>query len=190
VDVVLFVGPELLHELRVLEEGDERGGGLLERPEPGDDLGAALDHVLGDVVGVVEGLVDVHGIVDHVGAAEEADLGLQELGLRVELPLLEELQQREHQVPVQLRCHQRREVMLRHGWCSELSPSCLPEAARVRVPFGFEGGGGAGRKEARRGSGEGLGLGFGGFVVRLPIDVVPRLNGRPDEDSSFGPFFW
>jgi len=139
VDVVLFVGPELLHELRVLEEGDERGGGLLERPEPGDDLGAALDHVLGDVVGAVEGLVDVHGIVDHVGAAEEADLGLQELGLRVELPLLEELQQREHQVPVQLRCHQRREVMLRHGWCSELSPSCLPEAARVRVPFGFEG---------------------------------------------------
>jgi len=182
VDVVLFVGPELLHKLR--------GGGLLERPEPGDDLGAALDHVLGDVVGAVEGFVDVHGIVDHVGAAEEADLGLQELGLRVELPLLEELQQREHQVPVQLRCHQRREVVLRHGWCSELSPSCLPEAARVRVPFGFEGGGSAGRKEARRGSGEGLGLGFGGFVVRLPIDVVPRLNGRPDEDSSFGPFFW
>jgi len=140
VDVVLFVGPELLHELRVLEEGDERGGGLLERPEPGDDLGAALDHVLGDVVGAMEGLVDVHGIVDHVGAAEEADLGLQELGLRVELPLLEELQQREHQVPVQLRCHQRREVVLRHGcWCFELSPSCLPEAARVRVPFGFEG---------------------------------------------------
>ena len=93
-------------------------------------------------------------------------------------------------MPVKLRRHQRREVVLRHGcWCFELSPSCLPEAARVRVPFGFERGDGAGRKEARRGSGEGLGLGFGGFVVQLLIDVVPRLNGRPDEDSSFRPFF-
>jgi hypothetical protein len=87
---------------RVLEEGDERGCGLLERPEPGDDLGSALHHVLEHVVGVVEGLVDVHGIVDHVGAVEEADLGLQDLRLRVELPLLEELQQGEHQVAVQL----------------------------------------------------------------------------------------
>ena len=57
---------------------------------------------LRDVFGVVEGLVDVHGVVDHVGLVEELDLGLEDLLVGVELPLLEKLHQREHQVPVQV----------------------------------------------------------------------------------------
>jgi hypothetical protein len=40
VDIVLFVGPELLHELRVLEEGDE--------PVPGQDHGDHLPPELGE----------------------------------------------------------------------------------------------------------------------------------------------
>mgnify|MGYP003702951591 CR=1 FL=1 len=101
-------GPDLLVLVDVVD-------GLAARGEPGDDLGAALDHVLGDVVGAVARLVDVHGAVDHVGAPEEADLRLEELLLRVEVPLLQELQQREHQVAVQVPRHPRRQVVLRHG---------------------------------------------------------------------------
>jgi hypothetical protein len=125
VDIVLLVGPELLHELRVLEEGDDGGGGRVERLEPGEHLGAARDHVGGDVVGAVERLVDVHGVVDHVRAVEEADLRLEDLLVLVELPLLQELEQRKHQVAVQLRRHERREVVVPHG-----RP---PRQSRVRV---------------------------------------------------------
>uniref|UniRef100_A0A8R7QIQ5 Uncharacterized protein n=1 Tax=Triticum urartu TaxID=4572 RepID=A0A8R7QIQ5_TRIUA len=115
VEVVLLVGVELLHELRAGEEGDDGRDGLLEGPEPLDDLGAAGDHVGGDVVGAVERLVDVHGVVDHVGAAEEADLAPQDLLVGVHPALLEELQHREHQVGVHPRRHARRQVVLRHG---------------------------------------------------------------------------
>ena len=119
-DVVLLVGAEMV----VLEGGDDGGGGGGERPEPGDDLVAALDHVVGDGDddegrGVaVEQLVGVHGVIHHVGALEqEAQLGLEDLLDRVDPTRspLQELQQREHQVAVHVRRHPRRQVVLRHG---------------------------------------------------------------------------
>jgi hypothetical protein len=57
---------------------------------------------LGDIFSVVEGLVDVHGVVDHVGLVEELDLGLEDLLIGVKLPLLKELHQWEHKVPVKV----------------------------------------------------------------------------------------
>lgn len=115
VEVVLLVGVELLHELRAGEEGDDGRDRLLEGPEPLDDLGAAGDHVGGDFVGAVERLVDVHGVVDHVGAAEEADLAPQDFLVGVDPALLEELQHGQDQMGVHPRRHARRQVVLRHG---------------------------------------------------------------------------
>jgi hypothetical protein len=96
VEVEPPVGPELLHELRVLQERDERGGRRLEGLEPLDDILAARSHVVGDVVGAVERLVDVHSVADpdHDCAIDEAELSLQDLRFRVQPPLLQELQQR------------------------------------------------------------------------------------------------
>lgn len=59
--------------------------------------------------------MDVHGVVDHVGLAQELDLRLEDLLVGVELPLLEELQDGEHQVPVEVRRDARREVVRSHG---------------------------------------------------------------------------
>lgn len=46
--------------------------------------------------------MDVHGVVDHVGLVEELDLGLEDLLIGVKLPLLKELHQWEHKVPVKV----------------------------------------------------------------------------------------
>lgn len=46
--------------------------------------------------------MDVHGVVDNVGLVEELDLGLEDLLIGVKLPLLKELHQWEHKVPVQV----------------------------------------------------------------------------------------
>lgn len=60
-------------------------------------------------------------------------------------------------------------------------------AARVWAPSGFE------VVAAARGRGDegkaekGWGWVFVGFVAQLTIDAVPRINGRPDQASSFGP---
>jgi hypothetical protein len=70
---------------------------------------------LRDVVGVVEALVDVHGVVHHVGFGEQLNLGLEDVVIAVQLLVLQKLQQREHQVPVQERRHPRRQVVVRHG---------------------------------------------------------------------------
>lgn len=61
--------------------------------------------------------MDVHGVVDHVGLAEELDLGLEDLVVVVELPLLEELEEGEDEVAVEVRRDARREVVVRHGRC-------------------------------------------------------------------------
>jgi hypothetical protein len=94
------------------------------------------------------------------------------------LPLLEELQQREHQVPVQLRCHQRREVVLRHGWCSELSPSCLP-VSRRRLGLGFLSGS-RGRRRGEERSEEGkrrrVGVGFWWFCGSAADRCRPKFK--------------
>jgi hypothetical protein len=96
VDVVLLVVSELLHELRVLEEGDDMAGGCVQRLEPRKHLSMACDHVGGDVIDVMERLVDVHGIVDHVGGIEEENLCLDDLLILVDPSLLLELRRHEH----------------------------------------------------------------------------------------------
>lgn len=58
--------------------------------------------------------MDVHGVVDHVGLAQELDLRLEDLLVGIELPLLEELQHREHQMPVEIWRDPRREVVRSH----------------------------------------------------------------------------
>lgn len=60
--------------------------------------------------------MDVHGVVDHIGLAEELDLGLEDLVLGVELALLEELKQGEDKVAVKVRSDPGGEVVVRHGW--------------------------------------------------------------------------
>jgi len=77
--VILLVSTELLNGGGVLEEGDEGGGGLLEGLEAGDNLGSALNHVMRNILGVVEALVDVHGVINHVGVVEKIDLRLQDV---------------------------------------------------------------------------------------------------------------
>jgi len=77
-EVILLISTELLHGGGVLEEGDKGGGGLLEGLEAGDNLGSALNHVMRNILGVVETLVDVHGVINHVGVVEEVDLRLQD----------------------------------------------------------------------------------------------------------------
>jgi hypothetical protein len=64
---------------------------------------------------VVQALVDVHGVVDHVGLGQQLDLRLQDLVIAVDLLVLQKLQQREDEVPVQKRRHSGGEVVLRHG---------------------------------------------------------------------------
>ena len=45
---------------------------------------------------MVKALVDVHGVVDHVGFVEELDLLFQDLAILVETTLLEKLEYWEH----------------------------------------------------------------------------------------------
>jgi len=61
--------------------------------------------------------MDVHGVVDHVGLAEEIDLRLENLIIRVELFLLQKLQKGENQMAVQMGSNLRCQVVFRHSWC-------------------------------------------------------------------------
>ena len=49
---------------------------------------------------MVETLVDVHGVINHVGLVQKLDLELEDLLIGVKLTLLEELEDGEHQVTV------------------------------------------------------------------------------------------
>lgn len=72
-------------------------------------------HTLGDVFRVVEALMDVHGVVDHVRFGQKLDLSLEDLVVGVNLLVLEKLQEREHEMAVQERRHLGGEVEVRHG---------------------------------------------------------------------------
>jgi len=69
---------------------------------------------LWDVIHAVEALVDVHGVVDHVGLAEEVDLRLENLVIWVELFLLQKLQKGKHQMTIQMGSNLRRQIILCH----------------------------------------------------------------------------
>lgn len=58
---------------------------------------------LRNVVSVVKRLVDVHGVINHVGLVEELDLGLEDLLIGVKLPLLKKLEERENKMTVKIR---------------------------------------------------------------------------------------
>jgi hypothetical protein len=77
------------------------------------------EETLGDLFGVIETLVDIHGVIDHVGLVEKLDLRLEDLLVLMEPALLEKLQNWEDQVPVQVRRYARSEVVARHA--SQLS---------------------------------------------------------------------
>lgn len=112
--VVLVISSQILKGVRVLQERNDRGGALLQGLQPSDDLDPPLDHILRDVFGVVEALVDVHRVVDHVRLVQELYLRFQNLLVGVHLPLLKKLQQRKHQMPVQIRSDSLRQIVRRH----------------------------------------------------------------------------
>lgn len=112
--VVLVISSQILKGVRVLQERNDRGGALLQGLQTSDDLDPPLDHILRDVFGVVEALVDVHRVVDHVRLVQELYLRFQNLLVRVHLPLLKKLQQRKHQMPVQIRSDSLRQIVRRH----------------------------------------------------------------------------
>eukprot|EP00966_Prymnesium_polylepis_P239611 5541484-Prymnesium_polylepis.1 len=82
----------------------------------GDDVVSAFLVVVRHDVRFVQLLVDVHRKVNHVGAEHHLNLGLVELGRRVELLLLEEVQQREEHV----RVHERGDRLRQVVWCRSL----------------------------------------------------------------------
>lgn len=59
--------------------------------------------------------MDVHGVVDHVGLGQQLNFRFQDLVVAVKLLVLQKLQQRENEVPVQEWRHTGGEVILRHG---------------------------------------------------------------------------
>ena len=67
-----------------------------------------------DLLRLIKALVDVHREVNHVCLLKQLDLSLEDLLVAVELLLLQELEQREHEVPVQVPTHPVRQVVLRH----------------------------------------------------------------------------
>lgn len=63
--------------------------------------------------------MNIHGVVNHVRVVEKLDLSLQNISLGIQLPLLQELQQREHKMPVQMRRYTRCQVVLRRHVVAE-----------------------------------------------------------------------
>jgi hypothetical protein len=51
---------------------------------------------LGDLFSMIETLVDIHSVVNHVGLVEKLDLRLEDLLILMKTALLEKLQNREH----------------------------------------------------------------------------------------------
>lgn len=91
---------EVADHVRVGEAGDDRVDRLLQVAQARDDLAAPLAHLRRDVLRLVEILVDVHSKVDHVCLLQQGNLGLEDVLLGVDALVLEELQEREDQVPV------------------------------------------------------------------------------------------
>lgn len=56
---------------------------------------------------MVKTLVDVHGIVNHVGLIKKFDLGLEDLLIGVELAFLKKFKKWEDQVAIEIRCDSR-----------------------------------------------------------------------------------
>lgn len=57
--------------------------------------------------------MNVHGIINHVRVIKKHDLRLQNISLGIQPYLLQEFKQREHKMPVKMRCYPRRQVVLR-----------------------------------------------------------------------------
>jgi hypothetical protein len=99
--------------------------------------------------------VDVHGEVDHVRLGQRLDLGRQDLALGVHALHLQELQQREDQVPVQVLANLRR-------WRPRV---CLPSARLAAWQ---------GRKHSANSGGTRL----AGQVIRGGVDGAGGSAGR------------
>mmetsp|Transcript_5623 Transcript_5623/g.25342 ORF Transcript_5623/g.25342 Transcript_5623/m.25342 type:complete len:241 (-) Transcript_5623:165-887(-) len=129
VDVESLVGAELLDERGVAEEGDHLLGFGLKLRQVRDHLLPSLRHLRRHVLAVVQALVDVRGEIEHVRLLQQRDLRLEDLSLGVHLLGLEELEQREHQVAVQVLAELRRQVVLgrvgSHGVRSDRSATPL-----------------------------------------------------------------
>ena len=72
-------------------------------------------------------LQDVNVVVEHVGALEQLQPALVQVDFIIDLQLCEELQQREHHVPVQVGRDRHREIVLCHGClfsCGDLENTC------------------------------------------------------------------
>jgi hypothetical protein len=65
---------------------------------------------------MVEALVDIHGVIDHIRLGEKLDLGLQDLVVTVETFVLEELQEGEDEVTIEEGSDSGGKIILSHVW--------------------------------------------------------------------------
>jgi hypothetical protein len=72
------------------------------------------NQTLRHIFGMVQAFVDIHRIVHHVRLPEKLDLRLQDLVIRIQLLVLQKLQEREHKMPVEVRRDGCCEIILRH----------------------------------------------------------------------------
>lgn len=79
-----------------------------------------------DVLGLIETLVDVHGVINHVGISQQIDLPLEDLIVIVDGALLEKLQEWENQMTIEVGSDPGSQVVARHSSLSRVS-----EAATV-----------------------------------------------------------
>ena len=81
---------------------------------------------------MVEGFVNIHGVINHISVVEKLNLRLQNIFLRIQPSLLQELEQWEHQMPVQIRRYPRRQVILRRHCLRLLSDAVAAAAVATR----------------------------------------------------------
>mmetsp|Transcript_14584 Transcript_14584/g.62514 ORF Transcript_14584/g.62514 Transcript_14584/m.62514 type:complete len:325 (-) Transcript_14584:21-995(-) len=141
-EVVGFVAAQLLHERRVGEERHHLRRLLLQLLQVRDHLLAALRHLRGRLLRAVQALVDVGGEVDHVRLAQQLDLRLEDLPLGVHLAHLQELEEREHQVAVQVLTQLRGQVVPRRvgrrhrrGSCEAIGSAIGRRLVATRASF-------------------------------------------------------
>jgi hypothetical protein len=85
---------------------------------------------------MVEALVYIHGIIDHIRLGEKFDLGLQDLVVTVETFVLEELQEREDEVTIEEGSDAGGKVIVSHmerktGWSSSAAAAAYSSFRRA-----------------------------------------------------------
>ncbi|PPD73629.1 hypothetical protein GOBAR_DD29442 [Gossypium barbadense] len=57
-EIILFISTQFLNSVSVLQESNERSGGIFQSFETSDNLDSPIDHVLRDIIGAVQALME------------------------------------------------------------------------------------------------------------------------------------